>query len=378
MNSTPHSAKPFTYDFLEQLEGAARTAVDDSLKVRPNERVLIVSNPPKEVYEIAQALYNAVETAGGTPLLLVQPVKSQLDYADDAVLRAIGSQPDVFISISSQKLGKDRFAIAEPIREEGKTYDHIFHYLMAVKKLRAFWSPSINRDMFTRTLDIDYSELSRRAGAVKKVLDNAESVRITAPGGTDIEIGISEREAFVDDGDLSEVGRGGNLPAGEAFISPSIEQSDGVIVFDGSISLHDGDLIAENPVKVSVRGGYVEAVEGSREASLLLETITMGEENAITFEREGKLPGGKGDLYKRNARHLGELGIGLNPHATVSGNMLEDEKAYRTCHFAIGSNYDEDAPALIHLDCLVRDPTITCVYSSGEEVRILRDGEYAL
>jgi leucyl aminopeptidase (aminopeptidase T) len=378
MNSADRSEKPFSYEYLHALDAAAATAVEESLRLKAGERVLIVTNPPREVYEIAQALYNAVARAEGVPLLLVQPSKTQLDYADDAVLKAIGSVPDVFISVSDQKLGKDRFAIADPIREGEKSYDHIFHYLMATKQLRAFWSPSINRDMFSRTLSIDYTELKRRVKAVKEVLDRADKVHITAPGGTDVEIGVRGREAFMDDGDLSAKGSGGNLPAGEAFISPELGTGSGTIVFDGSISLHNDDLIAENPVKVSVRDGIVESVEGEREANLLLETITMGENNAVAYERDGKLPKGKGETYRRNARNLGELGIGLNPHATVSGNMLEDEKAYRTCHIAIGANYDEDAPALIHLDCLIREPTITAVMSGGKRHAILRDGEFVV
>jgi leucyl aminopeptidase (aminopeptidase T) len=55
--------------------------------------------------------------------------------------------------------------------------------------------------------------------------------------------------------------------------------------------------------------------------------------------------------------------------------MLEDEKAFRTCHFAIGHNYDEDAPALIHLDGLVSEPTIVVVSAKGKETVIEKDGE---
>jgi len=80
------------------------------------------------------------------------------------------------------------------------------------------------------------------------------------------------------------------------------------------------------------------------------------------MSRTGKLPRGSGEIYAKNARNIGELGIGLNPRATISGNMLEDEKAFSTCHFAVGHNYDEDAPALIHLDGLVKNPTITALY----------------
>jgi len=105
-----------------------------------------------------------------------------------------------------------------------------------------------------------------------------------------------------------------------------------------------------------------------------LQTITEAENNAAEFEGAGKLPAGSGKVYASNARNIGELGIGLNPRAIISGNMLEDEKAFRTCHFAIGMNYDDDAPSLIHLDGLVKNPTITAVFDDGHEQVIEKDG----
>jgi leucyl aminopeptidase (aminopeptidase T) len=93
---------------------------------------------------------------------------------------------------------------------------------------------------------------------------------------------------------------------------------------------------------------------------------------------DGTLGADKVEAYVRNARNLGELGIGLNPKAAIVGNMLEDEKAFRTCHFAIGANYDDDAPALIHLDGLVTNPTIVAIASDGHETVIEREGELLL
>ena len=55
--------------------------------------------------------------------------------------------------------------------------------------------------------------------------------------------------------------------------------------------------------------------------------------------------------------------------------MLEDEKAFRTCHFAIGQNYDGDAPSLIHLDGVVRNPTIVITYKDGSTFTALENGE---
>ena len=58
--------------------------------------------------------------------------------------------------------------------------------------------------------------------------------------------------------------------------------------------------------------------------------------------------------------------------------MLEDEKAFRTCHFAIGENYDNDAPSLIHLDGVVREPTIEITYEDGSVRTILQNGDLKL
>ena len=55
--------------------------------------------------------------------------------------------------------------------------------------------------------------------------------------------------------------------------------------------------------------------------------------------------------------------------------MLEDEKAFRTCHFAVGENYDGDAPALIHFDGVVREPTIIIKYTDGTEATVLENGD---
>ena len=146
-------------------------------------------------------------------------------------------------------------------------------------------------------------------------------------------------------------------------------------MFDGSISLYNGDMLLTEPVDLQIVDGFVTEIKGGRGAALLRETIELGEKNALEFEAAGKIPAGSGAVYKKNARNLGELGIGLNPAAGIDGNMLGDEKAYRTIHIAIGSNYDEDAKALIHCDCLVKDPTVTAFYADGTEVVFLDNGD---
>ncbi|MDR0400999.1 MAG: aminopeptidase [Treponema sp.] len=359
-----------------ELKRAAEIAVRVSLNVKPGEQVFIVSNLGHEVSVISQAVYDAVLEAGGRPTLMYQPVKSQMDFAEETVLAAFGARPEVFISLSAEKLGKDAAAIARPYVYEGRDYDHIFHlHMYGEKTCRSFWSPSTTIDSFIRTVPIDYAELKRRCAGIKAVLDRAVSLRVVAPGGTDACFGLRNRLAFSDDGDFSQGGSGGNLPAGETFISPENGTAEGIIVFDGSISLYKGDLMIREPIRCALEKGFVRTMSGGEEAEALRATVEAAERNARDMERAGKLPPGQGELYARNARNIGEIGIGLNPAARITGGMLEDEKAFHTCHFAIGLNYDHDAPALIHLDGLVKNPTITAVDGEGGKTVIERDGE---
>jgi leucyl aminopeptidase (aminopeptidase T) len=363
----------------KELYKAAKIAVRDVLKVKKDEKVLIITNPVGDVAEISYALYDAALKAGGKPVLMFQPVKNQMTFAADEVIGAIGSVPEVLISMSADKLGKDRAAIIKPYTtDDGKSIDNTFHFLMETKKTRAFWSPGVTKELFKKTVPIDYDRLKKEADAVKDILSKADLVRITSPGGTDLRIGLKGRKAMLDNGDFSIPGEGGNLPAGETFISPELGSSNGRLVFDGSISLYNGDMLLDEPVDLQVKDGFVTSVTGGRGAELLLETIELGEKNAIDFEKAGRIPAGTGAEYRKNARNLGELGIGLNPAAGIYGNMLGDEKAYRTIHIAIGSNYDEDAKALIHCDCLVKAPTVTAVYPDGTEVVFLDKGDLKL
>ena len=369
----------------------AQVVVQDVVKVKKNERVLIIANPATA--EIAQDIYSASCESGAVTTLIYQPDKTSFDNANPEVLAAIAAEPEVCFSISNIKLGKDPKATANPyVTEDGQKYTHIFDYLMDGKKtMRGAWTPGITPDMMNRTAAIDYKELQERCVKLGELFKNAVSVHVTAPGGTNLIVPVNGRNLLSDDGDFSKPGTGGNIPAGEVFISPVVGGSqlksadgsileqqcdgcEGVIVYDGSMTFSDGDSIIETPITCKVEKGYVTDITGGAEARRLLKTIMEAELRPFVLEKEGKLPQGQAAIYKKNARNIGELGIGLNPAATITGNMLEDEKAFHTCHFAIGENYDNDAPALIHLDGVVREPTIVLTYGDGTTKTILQDG----
>jgi leucyl aminopeptidase (aminopeptidase T) len=173
---------------------------------------------------------------------------------------------------------------------------------------------------------------------------------------------LKGREAYAEDGRSWLPGEWSDLPAGEIRVSPVVGTTNGTIVFDGTMDLVADSIMPKRPVVATVADGYVTKVEGGKEAAMLRDVIRRGEE----MGRKKDLP-----RYERNARLIGELGIGINPAARITGNLIEDEKVCGTAHFAVGYNYDNDGEAFIHQDCLVMEPSI---WVDGKQ--IMKDGNF--
>jgi leucyl aminopeptidase (aminopeptidase T) len=75
------------------------------------------------------------------------------------------------------------------------------------------------------------------------------------------------------------------------------------------------------------------------------------------------------------SRTIAELGIGTNPYARITGNVMTDEKVMGTIHIAIGHNavppYNGQNRAPIHLDGVMGQPTLTI---DGDT--LIDNGEY--
>jgi hypothetical protein len=362
--------------YSRALARGARAAVEDVLAVKKDERVLLIGNPNPDIREISMALFDALVDAGVSPAMIFQRPKTQFDFAEEEVIKAIASMPDIVISISWDRLGKDRYGLRHGYKGK-RRYDHIFELLQEEKHIRGFWSPGVTKDMFSRTVPIDYSRLRADSRRLSKVMSGAREVRVTAPGGTDITVGTKGRKPKEDDGNFTRPGRAGNVPSGEVYVSPELGTASGLIVFDGSIVLNEGEVVIKRPIETTVKDGFIVSIEGGREASMLKDSVMEGERKARTMAKRGELKRSLANDYAKNAWAIGELGIGLNRKARITANMLEDEKVYGTCHFAIGSNYDGDADAMIHLDGLVRRPTISVVSSQGRQTGIMIDGRLA-
>ena len=215
--------------------------------------------------------------------------------------------------------------------------------------------PGINEDMMLNSVKVDFSEMQLLADRVVEFLLNAERIHITTDIGTDILLGITGRKFISDVG--VKAGEMCNIPCGEVYGALIETEADGVIIFDASI----GDIgLLKHPLKVYLNKGRVTKFESD----------------------DNKLAKKINELQNvdNDAMVIGELGIGVNPGARITGNMLEDEKALGTAHIAFGNNADftggGNNHSKIHRDYLFYKPTIEAHYPDGSSKMLMKNGEF--
>ena len=221
------------------------------------------------------------------------------------------------------------------------------------KSIKMAHMPGITEEMMLNSVNVDFKRMRTVADNLVKSLNGAEYVRITTDKGTDLLLGVARR-IFI--GDIGvKPGEMCNIPCGEVYCAPLETEAEGVVVFDGSI----GDIgLLTSPLKAFLQKGRV---------------IMFKSEDRELVERISRLTD-----VDDEARVIGELGIGINPGARITGNMLEDEKALGTAHIALGNNADFPGGgknnSQIHRDFLFYRPTIEASYSDGTKRVVMKDG----
>jgi len=297
--------------------GDAAAVTVERLGVGGDDAFLVVHNPGLD--PIVTSLAEAARASAGSVRTLEFPTTSRNGEEAPAEVAAAMSEASAIALVTTYSLSHTRARLDATHRGA-----------------RVASLPGINVEMFARTIPIDYGYLETQGRALAAQLTDAERCRITAPGGTDVELSLHGREGRSDDGDLRSAGAFGNMPAGEAYIAPFEQDGRGTIVFDGSLA--SWGLLAE-PLTVSFAAGRAVTIEGGAAAAWLAETLDAGGETG---------------------RVIAELGIGTNPGATITGLILEDEKVEGTIHLAFGTNTGIGGAneSSVHIDGLVRDPTV--------------------
>jgi leucyl aminopeptidase (aminopeptidase T) len=315
---------------MDMAKGA-RKIVEVCAGVKAGEKVLIVTDSGI-MFSITEALAaNAVALGAETAVIITSPGRKP------------GEEPNALVTAAMQ--GAD--VILSP------TTRTIFHSKATAQALAKgarllSLTEATEKVLVSGGIEADFVALQPRVQKLKGLFEQGSKVHITAPQGTDLYLDIRGRPAQACSGLCLNPGEKIGIPELEVFIAPLETYTYGKIVIDACIA---GYGRVHTPVTIDVEKGRAVAIHGEAEAEALCAMLAAAQSD--------------------NAHNIVEIGIGLNDCAHVIGEIIEDEGAYGTGHFAFGNNvyFGGQSEAPIHLDMVYFTPTIEL-----DGMIVMRDG----
>lgn len=325
---------------------AARNVVQNCLKIKANEEVLIITDPPRK--NLAELIYNEVKeiSANAEIILLPDPKirKKQPLQTPSSILKGAIRESDVtltFFELIPLELRPFRITIVEEAKRNGR----VGHMVGA------------DRSSFENGLLANYDEVAECSDTLATILSMANKLCIKSGMNFEYELNFNDlggwnEIASSDSGILEEKGSYGNLPAGEAFMAISLSRSvkiSGKICIDNYIT-EVGHIDITRPVILNIEKGEVTDIPPCE--------IHEGRNPAIRFKNKlntAKKEAKNKNLDPKNVCKIAEIGIGTNPNAEIGESIIETEKRRGTIHIALGDNttFGGTNKAPNHYDCVI-------------------------
>ncbi|WP_236932643.1 aminopeptidase [Geosporobacter ferrireducens] len=303
-----------------------RVVIEDCLEVKKDETVLILTDDNKT--SIGKSLYEEAKIfAKEAVLMVMEPRKVSGEEPPEAVAEAMKAF-DVILCPTSTSI------------------THTNAKMNAVDAgARLASMPGITEEMFHEgAITADYKKVEELTLRLTEILSHAKTAKVIK-GSYSLEMSLAGRKGIASTGIYKNPGESGNLPSGEAYIAPVEGSAHGEMLVDGSMV---GVGILEIPLYMKIVDGRLVEVRGKDREKI-----------EVLFDNE------------RNGT-LGELGIGTNHAARLTGVILEDEKIYGTVHIAFGTNtsFGGVNKADCHLDGVIINPTLYL-----DDLLVLKDGK---
>lgn len=209
------------------------------------------------------------------------------------------------------------------------------------KKLRHMCLTGATGDLLTHCIgDIRYDALQMFGEKLAAKISQARSMRMITAKGMDIRFENKKERPILKE--LGNAGKPGtNMLPGQIAWTPCIESVNGTLVFDGALAPVCG--VPEEPVKITVKDGKAVEVTGGAEAEAY-------------------------DRWLKSFGHpqmfgISHTGLGINPGAVLSGDILQDQRVWGSVTWAFGSIGGNLVPpdgvaGPSHSDCVALDATL--------------------
>ena len=324
-----------------ELQQAADITVRELFRLKPGETLAVTADTESDP-QVVDAMARAAFSAGGRPLTvwIAAPLgvsRAADPYIPVEALAGLLKQSDAWAELNRKWLLYSS-AHLEAVKEN--------------RRLRHLCLTGLTVDMMVRCIGrVDYPALKAFGEALARIVRDSRHMRMSTAAGEDVEFdNVPGRPVLCESGYADTPGT--HMMAGQIGWTPELESIDGTIVLDGSIAPEIGSV--RTPVRIRLRGGRVESVEGGQEARAY----------------EGWL---------RSFNHprmltVAHTGLGFNPGARLSGDILQDQRVWGSSTWGFGSIGasllpPDGAAGPSHSDAVTLGTTL-----SADGRPILRDG----
>ncbi len=309
-----------------ELVPGARNAIRDCLRLKPEERITIITD--EATAEIAAALQAEVEEVGAEHAVFV---------LENYATRPLTGMPQIILD----DLATSQVSIYCAQTQRGELGSRIQMTAVVNKhRLRHGHMVNITRQIMLEGMRANFLEIDALSQRLIERARMTERVSCRTPHGTDFVAELSPTLKWLKTSGIITRDKWGNLPGGEIFTSPF--NSNGIFVVDGVV----GDYLCAKYGDLEATPLTIE-VENNRICNLRCQNKELLEEfRAYTSTDE-------------NSNRVGEFAVGTNTACThVIGNILQDEKI-PGIHIAFGHPYAEHTGqswiSKTHIDCVGRD-----------------------
>jgi aminopeptidase len=327
-----------------ELVPGARNAVQVCLRVKPNEKVTVITDEATK--DIAAAIVHELEAVGSPYQAWVLEELAPRPLSDlprEIVADLETSQVSIFAVQAQTNELKSRMQMTDVVNR---------------RKIRHAHMVNINRQIMLEGMRADFLKVDRISAKVIELVTRAKRITARTAAGTDLTADLNPNYRWLKTSGLISPDKWGNLPGGEVFTTPG--EVNGTFVIDGVVGDYlcakYGDLKG-NPLTIRIRGNRLtEAHSSNRDLEDDFWQYTHTDENSD---------------------RVGEFAIGTNIELKdVIGQILQDEK-YPGVHIAFGNPYGAHTGAewysSTHIDVVGRKFDIWV-----DEQQIMRSGQFLI
>jgi aminopeptidase len=327
-----------------ELVPGARNAVQVCLRVKPNEKVTVITDEATK--DIAAAIVHELDAVGSPYQAWVLEELAPRPLSDlprEIVEDLETSQVSIFAVQAQTNELKSRMQMTDVVNR---------------RKIRHAHMVNINRQIMLEGMRADFLKVDRISAKVIELVTRAKRITARTAAGTDLTADLNPNYRWLKTSGLISPDKWGNLPGGEVFTTPG--EVNGTFVVDGVVGDYlcakYGDLKG-NPLTIRIRGNRLtEAHSSNRDLEDDFWQYTHTDENSD---------------------RVGEFAIGTNIELKdVIGQILQDEK-YPGVHIAFGNPYGAHTGAewysSTHIDVVGRKFDIWV-----DEQQIMRSGQFLI